>query len=135
MYVLSLALGLSIHSKHHIHLALSIHNKLIGLPLSGNRTCAPFNLETDRFFAASGVQLVQSDRGQFHYRRAAFSSQLKSKVGNNLTKVAVLRVNLNIDGASIPSRSHTHPSHSETSRLLTSSFPLGAPVPHATQCM
>jgi len=25
--------------------------------------------ETDRFFAASGVQLAQPNRGQFHYRR------------------------------------------------------------------
>ena len=33
--------------------------------------------ETDRFFAASGVQLVQDHRGQFHFRRAAFSSHLK----------------------------------------------------------
>jgi hypothetical protein len=40
--------------------------------------------ETDRFFAASGLQLAQSTSGQFHYRRAAFSSQLKSKVGNIL---------------------------------------------------
>ena len=37
--------------------------------------------ETDRFFAASGVQPAQSDRGRFHFRRAAFSSGLKSKVG------------------------------------------------------
>ncbi len=29
--------------------------------------------ETDRFFAASGVLSAQSDRGFFHYRRAAFS--------------------------------------------------------------
>jgi hypothetical protein len=45
--------------------------------------------ETDRFFAASGVQLVQSTSGQFHYRRAAFSSQLKSKIGNILAKAYV----------------------------------------------
>jgi hypothetical protein len=32
------------------------------------------------------------------------------------------------------SRSHTHPSHSQTSRLLTSSLSLGVPVPHVTQC-
>ena len=88
--------------------------------------------ETDRFFAASGVQLAQSDRGQFHYRRAAFSSQLKSKVGNILAKAAALRITLNIDGAPIASKSHTHPSHSQTSRLLTSSLSLGVPVPHAT---
>jgi hypothetical protein len=31
--------------------------------------------------------------------------------------------------------SHTHPSHSQTSRLLTSSLSLGVPVPRPTQCM
>jgi hypothetical protein len=82
--------------------------------------------ETDRFLAASGVQLAQST---FHYRRAAFSSQLKSKVGHILVKAAALRLNLNIDGAPKASRSHTHPSHSQTSRLLTSSLYLGVPVP------
>ena len=30
--------------------------------------------ETDRFFAASGVQQAQSTSGQFHYKRAAFSA-------------------------------------------------------------
>ena len=59
--------------------------------------------ETDRFFAASGVQLAQSDRGQFDYRRAAFSSQLKSKVGNILAKAAALRIILNFDGAPVES--------------------------------
>jgi hypothetical protein len=45
---------------------------------------------------------------------------------------------LNIDGVPVPSRSHTHPSHSETSRSLTSSLSLGCsrlPVPRETQCM
>ncbi len=41
---------------------------------------------------------------------------------NILAKAVVLRINLNIDGAPIASRSHTHPSHSETFRLLTSSL-------------
>jgi hypothetical protein len=36
--------------------------------------------KTDRFFAASGVELAQTSRDFFHYRRAAFYSQLKSKV-------------------------------------------------------
>ena len=45
--------------------------------------------ETDRFFAASGVQLAQTDRGFFHYRRAAYSAHLKSKCGNILVKAAV----------------------------------------------
>jgi hypothetical protein len=80
--------------------------------------------ETDRFFTASGVQLPQSTSGQFHYRRAAFSSHLrgKSKIGNILGKAEVLRIILNIDGAPVSSRSHTHTSHSQTSILLTSSL-------------
>ena len=88
-----------------------------------------------RLIAASGVQSAQSDRGFFHFRRAAFSSMLKSHVGNILAKAAALRINLNLDGAPIASKSHTHPSHSQTSRLLTSSLSLGVPVPRPTQCL
>jgi hypothetical protein len=92
--------------------------------------------ETDRFFAASGVQSAQSNNsGFFHVRRAAFSGLLKSRVGNIIAKASALRVNLNLDGAPIASSSHTHPSHSQTSRLLTSSLSLGVPVPRPTQCM
>jgi hypothetical protein len=74
--------------------------------------------ETDHFFAASGVQLAQSNSGLFHYHHTAFSSQLKSKIGNILAKTAALRIILNIDGVPVASRSHTHPSHSQTSRFL-----------------
>ncbi len=35
----------------------------------------------------------------------------------------------------IASSSHTHPSYSQTSRLLTSSLSLGVPVPRPTQCI
>jgi hypothetical protein len=91
--------------------------------------------ETDRFFAASEVQLAQSTSGIFHFRRASFSSHLKAKVGSTLAEAAALRINLNIDWAPITSRTHTHPSHSQISRLLTSSLSLGVPVPRATQCM
>ena len=92
--------------------------------------------ETDRFFAASGVPLTQSTSGGFfHFRRATFFSNLKAKSGNLLAKAAALRINLNLDGSPIASKSHTHPSHSQTSRLLTSSLSLGVPVPRPTQCM
>ncbi len=91
--------------------------------------------ETDRFFATLGVLSAQSDRGFFHYLRAAFSSLIKSRVGNILAKTAALRININLDGSSITSTSHTHPSHSQTSRLLTSSLSLGVPVPRPTQCL
>jgi hypothetical protein len=60
---------------------------------------------------------------------------LKSRVGNIIAKASALRVNLNLDGAPIASSSHSHPSHSQTSRLLTSSLSLGVPVPRPTQCM
>ncbi len=68
-------------------------------------------------------------------RRAAFSSGLKSKVDLSLDKVAVFRINLNLDGDPITSKSHTHPSHSQTSCLLVSSLSLGVPVPRPTQCV
>ena len=55
--------------------------------------------------------------------------------GSILAKAASLRITLNIDGAPIVSQIHTHPSHSQTFRLLTSSLSLGVPVPRATQCM
>jgi hypothetical protein len=84
---------------------------------------------------ASGVQLAQTDRGQFHFHRAAFSQQLKSRVGLTVAKETPLRITFNLDGVPIISKSHTHPSHSQTSRLLTSSLSLGIPVPRATQCM
>ena len=42
--------------------------------------------ETDRFLAASGVQLAQHDRGQFHYRR----SGAKKAHDGRLIKIADL---------------------------------------------
>jgi hypothetical protein len=90
--------------------------------------------ETDRFVAASGVQSAQST-SVFHFRRAAFLQQIKSKVGLALDKAAAFHIVLNLDGAPIASKSHTHPSHSQTSRLLTSSLSLGLPVPRPTQCV
>jgi hypothetical protein len=87
------------------------------------------------FFATSGVHLVQSISGRFHFLRTVFSSQLKSRVGNILDKDTVLRVKLNLNGTPINSKSHTHPSHSQTPRLVTSSLSLGVPVPRSTQCI
>jgi hypothetical protein len=66
-------------------------------------------------------------------RRTTFSVTLKAKIDSTLTKSVVLRITLNIDGAPITSRTHPHPSHSQNSRLLTSSLSLGVPVPRTTQ--
>ena len=59
---------------------------------------------------------------------AGFLFTVKNRVGLALAKAAALRSTLNLDGAPITSKSHTHPSHSQTSRLLTSSLSLGNPV-------
>jgi hypothetical protein len=64
-----------------------------------------------------------------------FYYYLKSRVDLTLTKEVVLHITFNLDGTPITSKSHTHPSHSRTSRLLTSSLSLGVPVPRTTQCM
>ncbi len=88
--------------------------------------------ETDHFFAASGVHLAESTSGQFHFKRVTFSSHLRDKVDNILAKVAALGITLNVDDAPVASRSHTHPSHSQTAPFLTSSMSLGITVPHAT---
>jgi hypothetical protein len=87
--------------------------------------------ETDRFFAVSGVHLAKPTSGLFHFPRTVFFSQFRTKVGSTEAS----RVNLNLDGVPITSRTHTHPSHSQTSRLLTSSLSLSVPVPRGTQCM
>ena len=54
--------------------------------------------------------------------RPAIYSQLKSKVSIILAKATALRIKLDIDGALIASRAHTH---SQTSRLLFTSLSLG----------
>ncbi len=48
---------------------------------------------------------------------------------------AALRIKLNIDVAPVASRSHTHLSHSQPSRLLSSSLSFGLPFPRSTQCV
>ena len=128
IYILSLALALLIHNKQNGFLP-SVHLKLLSLTLA-------LTIHNKQLLA-SGVQSAQSNLGSsyFHSRRAAFSCLLKSKCDNIITKVSALRVNLNLDGAPIASNSHTHPSHSQTSHLLTSSLSLGVPVPRPTQCL
>ncbi len=75
--------------------------------------------ETDRFFAASGVQSAQST-SVFHFHRAAFLQQLKSKVGLALAKTAALRIVLNLDASS----STTNPVCERLVDLLVCSLPL-----------
>jgi hypothetical protein len=90
--------NISIHVKHtRTHKCTLVFQGLIGNVLAAFLFLQAHR-ETDRFFAASGVQVAQTDRDQFHFRRAAFSQQLKSKVGLTLVTTADLRINLNLDG-------------------------------------
>ncbi len=83
------------------------------------------------------IPTIPGTNGRLHsdFRRVAVLNQLKSKCGLLLAKDDALRVTLNLDGTPIVFNSHTHPSHSQTSRLLTSSLSLGVPDPRPTQCM
>jgi hypothetical protein len=72
----------------------------------------------------------------FRFRRTAFDSQLKSTTHSLNLRSATssprpqpLRINLNLDGAPIASRAHTHLSHSQTSRLLSIFLSLDTPLP------
>jgi hypothetical protein len=99
----------------------------------GPRVGSPFSLwEVDM-----GEWEVQGEWGK---KKVNFKGEGKKKKTFLLfeamfVKAAALRINLNLDGAPIASKSHTHPSHSQTSCLLTSSLSLGVPVPRPTQCM
>ncbi len=61
--------------------------------------------------------------------RHSFSSQIKSKVGNILTKAGALRITLNIDDTPITSKSHTHVLYNLSSVNLVSIFTCSSP-PH-----
>jgi hypothetical protein len=92
----------------------------------------------NRFFSVSGVDHGQTNLDFFHYIRGVYYTQLKSKVDNILTKDTSSRINLNIDGDPIVSRSHTLTSHtlkplvSPVSYHESSSLSLGIPFPHST---
>ncbi len=65
-----------------------------GIPCEYGGGGVQVHRETDRLFVTSGVHLTQFDRGHFHFRVTAFSSQFKSCVTKILTKVAVYILHL-----------------------------------------
>jgi hypothetical protein len=95
-----------------------------------------YTLFTSRFTLIINNKKVVKSRTTPHRRS---HQRHLAKVGSTHVKTEASRINLknknNIDGDPITSRTHTHPSHSETSRLLTSSLSLGVPVPRVTQCI
>ena len=76
--------------------------------------------ETTKYFEAHGRQLAQNTHlDTFHFKRATLYNGMKSKVGLVLAKAAALCITLNLDGAPMPSRAYTHPSHNNNSRLIS----------------
>ena len=65
------------------------------------------------------VYVSQVTENHLHFRLEVFSSQFKSKIGHILTKTTTLRIMLNIDGSPIASRSHSHPSHTQNTHLVS----------------
>ena len=65
---------------------------------------------------------AQTNQDSFRYKRAAFYSGIKGKVGLIFAKAAALRININTDGSPVAmGRTHiTHTSHA--SHLLSSSL-------------
>jgi hypothetical protein len=56
--------------------------------------CRLIGKPKNRYFAASGVELAQTNQDLFHFCRAAFFSQLKSKVSDILAKATAFRITL-----------------------------------------
>ena len=78
--------------------------------------------ETEDYFRFTGVS-AQPNQDLFRYRRAAFYSGLKSKVGLIAAKTAALRVNMNTDGCLLASHvASRFPPTSHAPSLLISSL-------------
>ena len=59
------------------------------------------NRETEAHFTAAEMPSQRNESDSFRFKRAAFYQSLKSKVGLAATKVAALRINLNVEGCGI----------------------------------
>ena len=92
-----------------------------------DQVCAPrTNKQTRTWKEANGGAGQDADMSGYQYGRVSFSrSSLHSPVHLAQSTSGLYHYNLK-------SRSHTHPSHSQSARLLTSSMSLGFMVPHDT---
>jgi hypothetical protein len=103
-------------ARHHKH--LRTHARRIPSPsclfLQAHR-------DTEDCFAFMGAP-AQPDQNQFRFRRAAFYSSLKIKVGLIAAKAAALRINMNTDSCLIASRAASRRlASSHATSLLNSS--------------
>ena len=92
----------------------TIPHPALYLPVSTLKLCA-VQLDAFSHFCVSSLKRRGKEKMHFFFCRIFFLDGLF--------------------GAPIASKSHTYPSHSQTSRLLTSSLSSGFPVPRPTQCV
>ena len=78
-------------------------------------------------FMGTPAQPQQTD--QFRFRRAAFYSALKSKVGFIAAKAAALRVNMEADSSMVASLAASRHTHSHAPALFHSSLTHTLPRP------
>jgi hypothetical protein len=108
-----------------------LHNEFVWLLLLQTHR------ETDRFV----LQLQEFTFRNMNVTRSTSTIRISLHSSNqgltwlSLTLQVYVLHSIYSDGTPITSKSHTHPSHSQTSRLLTSSLSLGVPVSRSTQCM
>jgi hypothetical protein len=100
------------------------------VPISRSRTvqCIQAHREPEAYFAFMGTP-AQPDQDQFCFRRAAFYSSLKSKIGLIAPKAAALRVNMNTDSCLIASHAASLQSRHLAS-AHASSLSHSSPHPH-----
>ena len=65
--------------------------------------------ETEAHFTAAGMSSQTNNSKALRFKRAAFYTGLKSKVGLAAAKAAVLRINLNVQGCGIVATPMTLP--------------------------
>ena len=107
-----------------------------GTPLSGpDCTCDTPGDLLYTVYMSCGFRKISKGRvyGPWTVSNTLFQITLFQISQNILSQT--LCINLNIDGTPIVSRSLTHPSHSQTSRLLSPSLSLGLPFPHHPVCV
>jgi hypothetical protein len=110
-----------------------VHNKSLTETGTGDRDRPVTGLSY--FLKIRSVTMVDSDPDEDGSAEVSCQEQQNSEGDDDVEEVEASGSRASANPVSITSKSHTHPSHSETSRLLTSSLSFGVPVPRGTQCM
>ena len=89
------------------------------------RGAGAFDAVLPTYVLVSRIQFAQRYRDNATSFITVSSSRLEAMVDGALARASAFRVGLGVSGATIVSGSYARPSHSRSSRLLTSSLSLG----------